>query len=218
METAYGGENVILSSGDVTIPIPHEAMAFFENRDGILSEWGMLIKLGLLKVKPALVQEISAVRQKMFAPDEKVLGVLLRGTDYVAEQPYEHPIPPPVEFAASIVFDKLQEWNCNKIFLATEDKNIVQIFKQSFGDFCVTFDRKYVDYKPRQTISLVRIARPNDYFQQGKDYLTQMVLLSMCNSFVAARCSGSTAVMMLADKFEHTYFFNLGRYGMITLD
>ena len=214
----YGGENVILSDADVIFPFPDSSMKFLENHDGILTEWRMLVKLGLLKVKPALVQEISAVRQKMFAPDEKVLGVLLRGTDYVAEQPYEHPIPPPVEFAASIVFDKLQEWNCNKIFLATEDKNIVQIFKQSFGDFCVTFDRKYVDYKPRQTISLVRIARPNDYFQQGKDYLTQMVLLSMCNSFVAARCSGSTAVMMLADKFEHTYFFNLGRYGMITLD
>ncbi|MBR1805418.1 MAG: hypothetical protein IJ774_03420 [Selenomonadaceae bacterium] len=67
-------------------------------------------------------------------------------------------------------------------------------------------------------MSEIQIDRPNDRFQQGKDYLTQMVLLSTCNSFVAARCSGSVGVMMMADKFEHTYFFNLGRYGVISLD
>ena len=117
-----------------------------------------------------------------------------------------------------MVVKKFQEWHCNKIFLATEDKTIVQTFKQILGDLCVTFDRKYVDYKSGEAISLVRIDRDNDYFLQGKDYLIQMVLLSTCNSFVTARCSGAVGVMMLADNFEHTYFFNLGRYGMITLD
>ena len=83
---------------------------------------------------------------------------------------------------------------------------------------CVTFDREYVNYMPGKFLSEIQIDRPNDRFQQGKDYLTQMVLLSTCNSFVAARCSGSVGVMMMADKFEHTYFFNLGRYGVISLD
>jgi len=125
---------------------------------------------------------------------------------------------PPVKFAASTVIVKLKEWKCNKIFLATEDKNIAQIFKNIFEDLCVTFDREYVDYKKEQAISLVHIDRDNDHFLQGKDYLTQMILLSTCNSFVAARCSGSVGVMMLAKNFEHTYFFNLGRYGVISLD
>ena len=94
----------------------------------------------------------------------------------------------------------------------------MQAFKQVFGDLCVTFDREYVDFKAGQPIGLVHIDRPNDHYIQGKDYLTQMVLLSTCNSFVAARCSGSVGVMMLTDKFEHTYFFNLGRFGVISLD
>ena len=112
----------------------------------------------------------------------------------------------------------MEAWHCNKLFLATEDKKIVAIFKDIFGDLCVTLDREYVDYEQGKHISLMHIDRPDDYFLQGKDYLTQMVLLTMCNSFVAARCSGSVSVMMMADKFEHTYFFNLGRYGMISLD
>ena len=126
--------------------------------------------------------------------------------------------PPTTEFAASIVVEKLQQWQCNKIYLATEDKTIVQAFKQIFGDLCVTFDREYVDYKQERFVNAVHIDRPNDHFRQGKDYLTQMMLLTACNSFVAARCARATSVMMMTEKFEHTYFFNLGRYGVIGLD
>lgn len=125
-----------------------------------------------------------------------------------------------MEFAASNVIEKAEAWRCNKIFLATEDKTIVQIFKQVFGKLCVTFDREYVDYNPQtdRSTALSRIDRPNDHYIQGKDYLTQMVLLTMCNSFVAARCGGTLGVMLMTENFEHTYFFNLGRYGVISLD
>ena len=117
-----------------------------------------------------------------------------------------------------MVLAKMDEWQCNKIFLATEDKNIVQIFKQIFGDLCLTFDKAYVDYNVEKFITSQRIDRANDYFLQGKEYLIEIVLLTMCNSLVSARCFGSVGAMIIADKFEHTYFFNLGRYGMITLD
>ena len=218
LEEAYNGENIVLNSQNKRIPYPDTFMSLYENKNNELTEWRMLVKLGLLKIKPELMQEIAAVRQKLFAPNDRVLGVLLRGTDYVANRPRSHPIPPPTEFAASMVVNKVQEWKCNKIFLATEDKNIVQAFKQVFGDFCITFNREYVDYKVGQSISLVRIDRENDHFLQGKDYLTQMVLLTMCNSLVSARCFGSVGAMIIADNFDHTYFFNLGRYGVISLD
>ena len=218
LEQAYGGENVILSEDSLEIFCPWWGMDYFENTNNILTEWRMLVKLGLLKVKPALHEEILATRQKLFVPNDRVLGVLLRGTDYLTMKLQAHPIPPPVEFAASVVVEKLKEWHCNKIFLATEDKSIVQVFKQVFGDLCVTFDREYVDYVPGKSLCDFRIDRPNDHFQQGKDYLTQIILASMCNSFVAARCSSSVSAMMLANDFEHTYFFNLGKYGLISLN
>ena len=94
LEQAYAGENVILSTGEQVNLNPSWTMAFFENRDDSLTEWRMLRKLGLLKVKPALMEEINAVRQKLFAPNDRVLGVLLRGTDYLVRQLKWHPIPP----------------------------------------------------------------------------------------------------------------------------
>ncbi|MBR4383882.1 MAG: hypothetical protein IKP64_10035, partial [Selenomonadaceae bacterium] len=148
LEQAYSGENVILSKAGIVVPCPNDGISFYENRNNELTEWRMLVKLGLLKIKPALQQEILVTREKLFSPQDRVLGVLLRGTDYLSERPQNHPIPPPIEFAASMVVVKLREWKCNKIFLATEDKNILQIFKNFFGDLCVTFDREYIDYIP----------------------------------------------------------------------
>lgn len=124
--------------------------------------------------------------------------------------------PPPTALALSTVTEKIQEWNCNRIFLATEDKTIIRDFKNAFdsefGDFCKIFDRKYVDYKTGQRLSNVRINRENDYYLQGKDYLTQMLLLTMCNSFITAKTSGSAGVMTLAENFENTFVFDLGLY------
>lgn len=95
LDQAYNAENIILSNGGANLPRPDTSgMAFLENRDNILTEWRMLLKLGLLKLKPALMQEIIAVRQKLFAPNDRVLGVHLRGTDYVAKRPHGHSIPP----------------------------------------------------------------------------------------------------------------------------
>ena len=218
LEQAYNGKNVILGAQKIIAPCPNDGVSFFENQNNVLVEWRMLRKLGLLKIKPQLLEEIYATRKKLFAPNDRVLGVHLRGTDYVSSKPTNHPIPPPLELAVSTVIAKLNEWDCNKIFLATEDKNIVQNFKEIFGDFCVTFDREYVDFNPGQAVGIVRIDRENDYFLQGKEYLMEMAILSMCNSFVTARCSGSVGVMILAEDFENVFAFNLGRYGVIGLD
>ena len=217
LEEAYAGENVILSYGSNLKQFADGEISFYENRNGVLTEWRMLVKLGLLKVKPNLMEEIIAIREKLFSAGDRVLGVLLRGTDYVANKPFGHYIPPPIEFAASTIWRKLMDWKCNKFFLATEDKNIVKVLKNTFGNYCVTFNREYVDYTPGKPVSLMRIDRDNDHFLQGKDYLTQIVLLSMCNSLVAAITCGTDGVMVLTENFEHTYFFNLGQYGVISM-
>ena len=219
LEEAYNGENVVLGNGSgLTVPILYETMALLENQNNVLTEWRMLRKFGLLKVKPKFYEESLMARKTLFEPNDRVLGVHLRGTDYLSERPHGHPIPPPLEFAISTILEKLDEWDCNKIFLATEDKNIVQNFKNIFGDTCVLLNKAYLNYESGKWVTEQRINRDNDYFLQGKEYLIESLILSQCNSYISSRCSGAVGVMMLADNFEHTYFFNLGRYGMITLD
>ena len=218
LEQAYNGENVILGLKDIIAPCPNDGVSFFENRNNVVTKWRVLRKLGLLKIKPALLEEILTVREKLFSPNDRVLGVHLRGTDYISLRPINHPIPPPTEFAAITVINKLKEWNCNKIFLATEDKDIARNFKNIFGDICMTLDKEFVDFSPVKDVGEFHLDRENDHFLRGKEYLMEMALLSMCNSFVTARCSGSAGVMVLAEDFENVFAFNLVRYGVISLE
>ncbi len=220
LEQAYNGENVILSDADCVKPYPAHSLKMLEKRSDALTEWRMLVKLGMFRVKPELMQEVTATWQNLFSREDRVLGVILRGTDYVARKIKGRPIPPPVDFAKSIVNEKLKEWQCNKFFLATEDKKIVDSFQATFGYRCVTSDRAYVEYNSVKDkwVSICRIERENDYYLQGKEYLTQILLASMCNSLVATRSSGTTAALFMNENFEHTYIFNLSRYGQITLD
>lgn len=180
----------------------------------MLMEWQMLIKLGLLKIKPERMEEILATREKLFSPNDRVLGVKLRGTDYTTLKLKYHAIQPPVELASCTTSWKLREWKCNKIFLATEDKSIVDIFKNNFGDLCVTYDHEYVSYLGKGMMGAVRIDRENDQFLQGKDYLTEVVLLSMCNFFITSICSGGNAARLLAEKFDNVFRFYFGSYGV----
>jgi len=50
--------------------------------------------------------------------------------------------------------------------------------------------------------------------------LTVLVCLLTASTAFAAKDSAAEQhwQMMFADKFKHTYFFNPGRYGMVTLD
>ena len=66
LKQAYNGENIILSSEEVA-PQLYETMEFLENKNGVLTEWRMLVKLGLLKVKPALTKEILSLHKKLFS-------------------------------------------------------------------------------------------------------------------------------------------------------
>ena len=218
LEQAYNGDNVILGNGGIILPWAYGNAEIFNTQSKFLTEWQMLVKLGFLRVQPKLYEEIMELRKKLFAPEDRVLGVLLRGTDYISRRPEEHPIQPPIEYALTKVIEKLNEWHCNKIFLATEDKTFVQIFKNVFRDICVTIDREYLNYDAQKAVPLgfFHIDRENDYYLLGKDYLTQMVIVSTCNCFVCGITSGSVGVMMMSD-FENVHAFNFGKYGRIGL-
>ena len=211
LKEAYSGENIVLSTGQF-VPFPQfNGVAIYESKE-YQAPWRMLVKKGFLRVKKDLQKEIIAIREKLFAPTDRVLGVNLRGTDYVVKKPKNHPIPPSMSLAKNTVAEKLKEWNCNKIFLATEDKTIVQEFKTTFGDLCVTIDREYIEYDPKTWITENLIDRENDVYLQGKDYLIETYLLSMCNSFVAAKSNSVACLMFLTENFENTFVFNLGLY------
>ena len=94
LEEAYNGENIVLSSKKNPPLFPGSNISF-EEKDSMLTKWRMLIKKGLLTVKSDIMRKILSIREKLFLQNDRVLGVKLRGTDYVTNKPKWHYIPPP---------------------------------------------------------------------------------------------------------------------------
>ncbi len=96
LEEAYNGENVILGNINWSSKsLPLLRYSLFENRNNnYLIEYHNLIRKGLLMVKPDIMEEILSVRETLFSKNDRVLGVKLRGTDYISLRPKHHAIPP----------------------------------------------------------------------------------------------------------------------------
>ena len=84
-----------MSNTDKKFPSFPNGNISFEEKDSMLTEWRMLIKKGLLTIKSDIMREVLSIREKLFLQNDRVLGVKLRGTDYVANKPKCHYIPPP---------------------------------------------------------------------------------------------------------------------------
>ena len=52
-----------------------------------------------------------------------------------------------------------------------------------------------------------------DAYQEGMDYLVTIVTLSKCNCFVGGHTSGTVGVILMNEKFDYQYIFDLGLYG-----
>ena len=216
LEQAYNGENVVLSDGNKIESYPDYSKNLLEKKDDSLVEWRTLTKWGFLKIKPSLAEEINGIHENLFLPKERVLGVLLCGKNSSEEKIAGEPVSPSAEFAATVTEAKFEEWKCHKIFLVTKDSAALEMFKNKFTDKCLLLDQlDFECYDSDTLIEQERLMPKNESFSDGKKYLTQVVLLSLCNGLVAERCGDTTNTLLMAPKVANTYFFNLGTYGMI---
>ena len=87
-----------------------------------------------MPVRENIIYETKTIMEKLFKKSKNILGVKLRGTDYLAKRPKDHPIQPKVE---QVISDVKSMDNRNKydfIFFTTEDEIIRHKFQPEFKD------------------------------------------------------------------------------------
>ena len=205
LEEAYHSKNVVLGSGMVPEYRPNDRLDFLMNVDGELDKWRELYKR-YIRVQPE-IQEIANLEFKINNNrSERVLGVCCRGLSYSRLQPKGHPIQPKVSDLLLKTKEMMKKDDCTKVYLSTEDGDIVNAFREYFGESLITKTRIYYScetgfgkqyYSPKQ---------------RGVDYLVQLLMLSKCNCLVSSRCSGAVGVALMSDSFEDKFYFDLGNY------
>lgn len=142
----------------------------------------------------------------------KVLGVMLRGTDYTRKTAMSHAIQPDVKTVISEIKDVIEKYSFNKIFLASEDKKLFDTITKEFGEIVYSIPQKRFDEEITD-----KLGHRKDYAtyakEMNKSYLASIAILSKCNGFIAGMTGGSFGTWLMADNYEYLHIYSLGSFG-----
>lgn len=166
-----------------------------------------------IKFKPE-IQCVLDEKKKVLLDNKrgKKLGILCRGTDYTSLKPAGHPIQPDVDTVIAKAKELMEERECKYIFLATEDKDILDQFQKELGD-CVIINQgdRFSNTGGRYLAQIMEEEKINKY-NNGLNYLTTIYLLSQCNCLLAGRTSGLLGALLMGHVYEYQYFWDCGSY------
>lgn len=192
---------------------PNESLDFLYNEQ--IVDYFRGISRKYMVIKDDVKKELETEEKKLFEVNsrKRILGVLARGTDYITLRPYFHPVQPTVDKLCDKIDEYRKKFDCEKIYVATEDQKILDALKRRYK-----VDLLYTDQK--------RIVKTDTYLNntpefvnrsgkmRGIEYLKSIYLLSRCNGLVAGRTSGTVGAMLMSEGYDFQYVFSLGRYGI----
>lgn len=193
---------------------PNDSLDFLYN-DEIVSYYHSVAEK-YIRFQPDVLQTLKEKEREILGEGDKrgrILGVLARGTDYTGLKPYYNPIQPDLERLSKVMDDYCAIYSCERIFVATEDSEILDWLKKRYGSRLLYTNQKRVS-RVETYLYENKEFTDRDPFERGIEYLTSIYLLSKCNGLVAGRTSGTVGTCIMADNYEFRYIFSLGRYGI----
>lgn len=110
----------------------------------------------------------------------------------------------------------MEQWNCDTIFLTTEEKESVAAFNAEFAGKIQTVNQQLVENYTIESGRLVedfKAANGSNRYQSGLDYLTSVVMLSRCDCFLGALAGGSVGALIMNNfQYREQEIINLGKY------
>lgn len=150
--------------------------------------------------------------------DKRVLGCVVRGTDYTKLKLKGHPKQPDIDELVEKLMHFSKNGNYDYIYLATEEKRIADAIKKRFPGKVLEnrrnyFDEKYFSNKNSDMVSKVQFDRDNDDYLKMLEYMSSINLVSKCDSLVSGLCGGSEiAIYWNGLNYNEKFLFDKGLY------
>ena len=139
-----------------------------------------------------------------------VVGVIARGTDFVAMRPRGHAIQPTVDEIILEVNKCLADGRNNwRVFLVTEDPSIAERFRGEYGDRLISPVQEFVRYEGGLLAQNKSVAHNKE---RGLAYLKAIMDLSRCDCLFAGINNGTAGAMILSRGFQASRIFDHGDY------
>ena len=206
LQCAYKGKKVILSDADIYL----DDFDYLEDEGKLGRACELYAKY--VHTSSRIEKELSEIYNRLFDRSGKVLGVVCRGTDYVNRDVRGENRQPLLTDLIADAKECLKKWNCDKLFLATEDSQAAERFKEEFGDRLILEDKQRYSASTAITFATPRFDEDDEYLR-GIAYLTDIYLLSKCDSLL----SGKSGILYMAlpmnqMQYEHKRILDLGKY------
>lgn len=216
MEEVYQSKNVILSGW--TLFHKSNSKTVIWNSDKItesneITKVHNFIKMGGGQLQEVIENMISEEKERVFGRRRNILGVSVRGTDYIAFKPKGHRVQPPYEDVIAKTKEFLEKYpEIDGVFLTTEDQTIFSEFEKEFGSLIIVSNSNRIsNYKGDSYITTD--LRNNNRYEQGLEYLIEKSLLAECKYLVSTRAAGADyALVKNNNQYTDKYIFDLGKY------
>lgn len=206
MEDVYNSRNVIL--GKIYPPDRYPDFSMLSNGSE-LRLWQSYAKK-YIRILPEHLVMINDYFRNEFN-GKKVLGVLCRGTDYVAMKPSGHPIQPDPETVIQKCREVMRDFDCQYLYMATEDERLWEMFRREFGELVHTYQKLHLSSDRNDYIADVANQMESPY-ERSREYLISIGILAKCNCLVAGAANGSYGALLMTEGYEYQYIFQLGQY------
>ena len=179
-------------------------------RPEIIEDKGIMDASRMCPVKQYIKEIVDKKYRELFL-GKTVLGVFIRGTDYVKLRPKGHAQQPDIESVVSKIQDFLNQYPIEKIFVVTEDLDYYHILQNQFGEMVFSSDNYFIsNYNGNQYVGA---AFKNDSYERGLNYLIRILLYGLCDYSIAGITNGSVVANILREKEpQESYWFDLGVY------
>lgn len=163
-------------------------------------------------MSPVLAERIKNEKRKFNWANRRILGVLMRGTDF-KQCPPRHPVMHPINDVIIDVLKKLDSREYDLVYLATEDSAILEVFREKIGRRLIYSDQYRTDQWDMPLMK-VKFPRDNDGYLRGLEYCTVIEMLSACSGIVAnCMCGGTMAALTRNQgKYEEVLVYDDGFY------
>lgn len=192
----------------------------------------LLVKIKFYQIQSASIDKSvisNSFKQEMdeyydaVLGSKKTLGILIRGTDYIATGLSGTRKMATVEQMIPTIRKWIADYGYEKIFLATEDAGVLKQMRDEFGNLMTALAQERVrveDLKKGQILSDYEKEHNREGYREKLEdttvnYFYALYLLSLCDGFMCSgQCNGWDTVLSLNDnKFERTHKFSVGING-----
>jgi len=159
------------------------------------------------------------MHEHLFVGKNRVIGVQCRGSDFIVLKPNGHPVQPQPSAVIEKCDEFIEKYNCDGLYLASEDVDICAKFDKHYGDFLIKSNVKRwsvgdltQDGGVKANLDLLEKSDKETKILNGRHYLSDIYLLTKCKIFVGGITSASLMLKLMPTDFECEYYFNLGSY------